>query len=73
MSPAFRLQAKIRYRDGNGSIDAAEKRGALIKLLEDALALTDEVEDDKIGYPTSKHSTKHELNDSEWRITMRGS
>jgi hypothetical protein len=35
-----------RYR----SMDAAEKRGALIKLLEDALSLADEMEDGKTGY-----------------------
>jgi hypothetical protein len=31
-------------------MDAAEKRGVLIKLLEDALALADEMEDGKTGY-----------------------
>jgi hypothetical protein len=31
-------------------MDAAEKRGALIKLLEDALSLADEMEDGKTGY-----------------------
>ena len=46
-------------------MDAAEKRGALMKLVEDALALADETEDDKAGYLIERRSTKHELNNSD--------
>ena len=45
-------------------MDEAEKRGALIKLLEEALFLA-EMEDGKIGISASGRSTKQELNSSD--------
>jgi hypothetical protein len=40
----------------NGTQDDAEKRGQLIRYLEDALALADEIQDGHTGYLTSAHS-----------------
>ena len=45
-------------------LDAADLRGKLIRHLEDALALADELNDGNSGFLSSVHWTMHERNNS---------
>jgi hypothetical protein len=46
--------------------DHAEKRGQLIRHLEEALALADEIEDGQTGFLIERASTKRDRVNSGW-------